>query len=168
MHGMSHNVELDLLDGMRFRVQTGSGHAIEIDASAEVGGADTGARPMELLLAALAGCEAMDTISILRKMRQDVTSYRVAAHGVTAPEHPKKYTSIAIIHRLGGRAIAEANVRRALLLSMARYCPVFATIAPAVPVSVSYEILDEGGAPVVKGEVRLDDAEPPADPRPGR
>jgi putative redox protein len=162
---MANSVSVELVEKMRFRVRTGSGHEIEIDASADVDGGDGGARPMELVLASLAGCAAMDVISILRKMRQDVSSYGVVARGEAAPEHPKKYVAIELVHRVRGRGIGEANVRRAIYLSMSRYCPVFAMIAPSVPVTVRYEISDDagqrpGGGPVSSGEVRLEDAEP--------
>lgn len=163
---MPHTVDLELLDGLRFRVRTGSGHEIEIDSGDEAaGGGDGGARPMELVLASLAGCAAMDVMSILRKMRQNVASYRVSTSGERAQEHPKKYTTIEIVHRLAGTGIGEPNVRRAIFLSMSRYCPVFAMVAPSVPVRVRYEISDAAGTMRVTGEIRLDDpdlAEAPA------
>jgi putative redox protein len=162
---MANDVSLDLIEKMQFRVRTGSGHEIVVDASPDVGGEDAGARPMEFVLASLAGCAAMDVIAILRKMRQDVVEYSVGAHGETATEHPRRYVSIELTHRLRGAHVAEANVRRAISLSMSRYCPVFAMIAPSVPVTVRYEI-ERGGAPAVRGEVRLDEPElPEPEPR---
>lgn len=155
---MSNESNLQLLEGMRFRVRTGSGHEITIDASADAGGVNAGPRPMELQLAALAGCASMDVISILRKMRQDVTAYDCHAAGETASEHPKSYTRIVVTHRLRGRGIAEANVRRALYLSISRYCPVFAMLSPGVAIGVRYEIRDEAGSSAVKGEVGLEEA----------
>jgi putative redox protein len=56
-----------LMEGMRFMAESSSGHIVNMDASLEHGGADLGCRPMELLLVGLAGCTAMDVISILRK-----------------------------------------------------------------------------------------------------
>lgn len=66
-----------LVDGMQFAVDTGSGHSFIIDAVPDVGGQNTGARPMELMAASVAGCTAMDVISILRKMQQKVTGLQV-------------------------------------------------------------------------------------------
>jgi len=154
---MANETTLTLLDKMQFRVRTRSGHEITIDASADVGGEDAGPQPMELQLAALAGCAAMDVISILRKMRQEVTAYACHTAGETANEHPKRYTGIVVTHRLWGRGVAEANVRRALGLSMSRYCPVFAMLSPGVPITVRYEIGDEAGGALVIGEVGLDE-----------
>jgi len=154
---MVNEATLHLLDTMRFRVRTGSGHEMTIDASPDVGGVNAGPRPMELQLAALAGCASMDVISILRKMRQEVTAYACHAAGETASEHPKRYTHIVVTHRLRGRGIVEANVRRALHLSMSRYCPVFAMLSPGVPITVRYEIEDKAGGALAAGEVGLDE-----------
>jgi putative redox protein len=164
---MAHDVSAELMTGMRFCVRTGSGHEVEIDASTDVGGVNAGPRPMELLLAALAGCGAMDVISILRKMRQQVTSYRVEAHGEQAVEHPRTYVQIDLVHNIAGDGIVERDARRAILLSMSRYCPVFATIAPSAPIAVRYKIADRAGRPSVEGEVRLDDTGPEPPTRPG-
>jgi len=65
-------------DGLRFIARAGSGHSIVLDT----GAGDTGMRPAELIPVALAGCSAMDVISILRKKRQPVTRYEVRASGV--------------------------------------------------------------------------------------
>src|SRR5215471_14997954 len=81
-----------LMEGMRFMAESGSGHIVNMDASVEHGGADLGFRPMELLLIGLAGCTAMDVISILRKKRQEVRGYTVAVSGVRAETDPKVFT----------------------------------------------------------------------------
>lgn len=159
---MAKDVSLDLLQQMQFRLRTGSGHDLTIDATPDVGGAGGGPGPTELLLSALAGCAAMDVISILRKMRQEVTSYRVEAHGEQAKTHPRKFTSIVITHRLSGAAVHEANVRRAIALSMARYCPVYAVLAPTVQIQERYEIADPAGGPPVTGIADPAEAAPDA------
>ena len=64
-------------EGMRFQGKVGSGHSIVLDD----GNGDMGVRPAELIPLALAGCTAMDVISILRKKRQLVTRYEVRAEG---------------------------------------------------------------------------------------
>jgi putative redox protein len=152
---MAGDVTLTLIDKMQFRLHTGSGHDLVMDASSDAGGESAGPRPMELILAALGSCAAMDVISILRKMRQGVTAYEVTAHGEAAVEHPQVYTSALVIHRIAGRELIEANVRRAIFLSMSRYCPVFAMLSPTVPITVRYQIADAGGAAVASGEISL-------------
>jgi putative redox protein len=156
---MARDVTLTLDEGMRFRARTGTGHELLLDASGDAGGVNAGPRPTELVLVALGSCGAMDVVSILRKMRQEVTAYEVSAHGETASEHPKRYVRIELVHRLTGPALSEANVRRAIHLSMSRYCPVFALLAPAVPIAVRYEIRETADGIMSSGEVRLEEAE---------
>ena len=146
---------LHLVDELRFTGTTPNGHMVELDSHSD--GPPTAATPMQLQLVALGGCTAMDTISILRKMRQDVTSYDVRLSAERADEHPRVYTSILMTHELRGRAIVEANVRRAIQLTMTRYCPVFAMLYPKVDIRERYEITDDDTGVVVAGEVSRED-----------
>jgi putative redox protein len=117
------------LDGeLRFAVRTGSGHALRMDGGDEIGGGQAGATPMELVLVGLAGCAGMDVISILRKMRQDVTGYELRVRAEQAETHPRVYTAITVEHHIAGHALVEALVRRAVELSHGRYCPVGAML----------------------------------------
>jgi putative redox protein len=149
---------LRLKDELRFTATTASGFEIELDSAVDPDAAVAAPSPMELQLVALGGCTAMDVISILRKMRQDVTSYEVGLTHTRAPEHPTVYTSVQIQHRLRGSGIAEANVRRAIALVMTRYCPVFAMLYPKVAITERFEITDEQTGAVVAGEAAAEDA----------
>jgi putative redox protein len=140
---MASRVTLSLVDGLKFDVHMQGGHALRIDTNEPGAGGDTGPGPMQLVLVALGGCGAMDVISILRKMRQDITTYDVSITADRATEHPKIYTHATVTHRFRGRDLDEANVRRAIYLSIARYCPVFAMLSPTVDIRVAYEITDE-------------------------
>ena len=82
---------------MAFSGVTPSGHEIIMDAAAEVGGQNTGARPTELLLYAVAGCTGIDIISILKKMRLDPSSFHMEVKGDRAEVHPKRFTDIQFI-----------------------------------------------------------------------
>ena len=70
--------------GFSFTATADSGFELPLGVSSEAGGADDGFRPMELLLVGLAGCTAMDVISILEKKRQQVTSFEVKTQGQRA------------------------------------------------------------------------------------
>jgi putative redox protein len=113
---------------------------------------------MELQLVALGGCTAMDTISVLRKMRQDVTAYDVRITSERAAEHPRVFTSILMTHEIRGRNVSETNVHRAIELTMIRYCPVFAMLHPTVDVRERYEITDDDSGAVTSGDVVPADA----------
>lgn len=117
------------LEGMAFNVRTGSGHTVALDATPDHGGRGKGPSPMEMLLMGLAGCTGMDVIALLRKMRQDVTSYEVHVSGIQAEEHPRLYTSVDVEHRVRGRGLDRAMVERAVNLSATRYCPASATLS---------------------------------------
>jgi len=60
------------LDKMAFETDI-NGHKIIIDAEPGVGGENRGPRPKLFMLSALGGCTAMDVVSILKKMRVDLT-----------------------------------------------------------------------------------------------
>ena len=130
------NVRAVLTGDMRFDIDTDSGHRIVVDT--EEGNA--GARPMELLLVALAGCTGMDVISILRKKRQDIVNYEVHIHGLRAEEHPKVYKEITIEHILSGHNIQENAVQRAIQLSKEKYCGVGNTLDKTANITQTFTI----------------------------
>ena len=118
------------LDGtaLRFVARVGSGHMLVLDDA--IG--DTGPRPAELIPVALAGCTAMDVVSILRKKRQEVTRYEVRAEGIQADDHPNEFTRIDVLHVIDGPAVDVEAVRRAIELSATKYCSVGATLASGI------------------------------------
>ena len=139
-----------LVDGMQFVAETPSGHSLTIDAAPDVGGRDSGPRPMELVAAGLAGCTAMDVISILRKMQQKVTGLKVHANGQQATDHPHRFTAIHIEYTLIGYGLSEANVARAIQLSETKYCPAMASLRPGAPITSSYTIVEAGPETMTK------------------
>ena len=132
-----------LQHGMEFQAESGSGHTVIMDASLPDGGADAGFRPMELLLVGLAGCTGMDVISILRKMRQDVTGYDVRVTGTRAETHPMVFTDIVVEHHITGRHIDPAAVARAIELSETRYCGAGAMLGKVAHLRHSYRVTEE-------------------------
>ncbi len=95
---------------------------------------------MELIAIGLAGCTAMDVISILQKKRQDVTAFETRVHARRAVEHPKVFTNIQIEYIVEGRKIDPAAVERAIELSETKYCPAQAMLAKAVKIDHTYTI----------------------------
>ena len=117
---------------MAFHASSDSGFRLNLDTVLEQGGDESGFRPLELLLIGLAGCTAMDVISILLKKRQDVTGFEVHAHADRAQEHPKVFTTVTIEYILTGHNIDPAAVDRAVELSEKKYCPAQAMLEKAV------------------------------------
>ena len=124
--------------------RTVGGDRIVMDADPPHG-SGSAAGPVETLLAALAGCTAMDVRSILRKKRQAMTWYEIDVSGERATEHPKVFTSIRVEHRVRGRVEPEA-VRRSVELSATQYCPISAMLSASAPIEHRYRLESEDGA----------------------
>lgn len=136
--------ELKWVDGLMFVCSSGTGHSLVIDGDPEVGGTDSAPRPTELMLMALGGCSAMDVISILKKKRQPVEGFEIKVTGQRADSHPKKFLKMHIEYIIKGKGIQEEAVKRAIELSMQKYCSVKATLEPTVEISYSYQIQIKG------------------------
>lgn len=135
-------------EGLRFDATTGSGHQLVLDSR----DGDAGPRPAELLVVALAGCTAMDVISILRKKRQPVTDYAVRVEGLQREEHPSAFLAFRVRHSVHGAVDVEA-VRRAIELSATRYCAVGATLSSgALTIHHGY-VIERPDGEIVTGEV---------------
>lgn len=133
-------VALELQEGMRFHAVGEDGVMMTLDSSADFGGSHAGLHPMELLLAGLGGCTAMDVLSILRKKRQEVTGYRVNVFAEQATTYPHVYTAIHIHHIIIGRQISPEAVRRSIELSETKYCPAYAMLSKAAPITSDFII----------------------------
>jgi putative redox protein len=131
---------VQLVDGMTFIAESGSGHAIAIDAAPEVGGRDVGARPMEVVLMGTGACSAIDVVHILRKSRQAITGCVVELDGDRAAEDPKVFTRIHFHYVVTGRGLAAAQVERAIKLSQEKYCSATAMVAKTATVTSDFEI----------------------------
>jgi putative redox protein len=120
-----------------------SGHAQVIETDSNRNRAAT---PMELLLLAAGGCTGVDVISILKKKRQHVTSYRIEVHGDRREEFPRAYTRLYVKHIVTGHGVSEQAVAQAIQLSDQKYCSVAATVRGSAEIVTSYEIIEESSA----------------------
>ena len=117
-----------LVEGMRFVGKGDSGHEVHMDASPKVGGSDSAARPLEVLFCALGGCTGMDVVAILRKMKTEPSSLRIEIQDERASEYPKVITELHLVYRVTG-AVPEENLKKAIDLSLSKYCPISNTLA---------------------------------------
>jgi putative redox protein len=129
--------------GMSFTGSADSGFDITLGTDPSVGGDNDGMRPMELILTGLAGCTAMDVMSILSKKRQKISGFEVRAHADRADEHPKVFTAIHLHYVVRGEGIDPAAVERAMELSETKYCPAQAMLNKVAPITMTYEVIDE-------------------------
>lgn len=126
---------------LQFTGTADSGFALRMDSHAS---AETGASPVEMVALALAGCTAMDVISILRKQKQDVSSFDVKVHAERATDYPRVITSAILEYVVVGRGVAEHALVTAIDRSLQKYCPVHAMLKRAFPIETRYSIFEAG------------------------
>ncbi len=124
--------------GLTFTGVADSGHPIQLTGDSSVNAPG----PMELVAISLAGCTAMDVISILKKKQQDVTNFEVHVQADRSEEYPKVYTKAVMEYVVSGRGVDESALLRAVELSMTKYCPVHAMLSRAFPIEVHYAIYE--------------------------
>lgn len=125
---------------MCFEAQAESGHKILLDLPEKSGGEDKGPRPGELVLVSLAGCTAVDVVSILKKMREKLDGLEVVVKSESAEQHPKVLKKVQIGYNLKGGNLKEDKVKRAIELSMEKYCSVKAMLERTAEITYSFTI----------------------------
>ena len=122
-----------------FQLKNERGHVVELDSRAEFGGSDLAPSPMELLLMGVAGCSAIDVISILKKQRQEITSYKTEVEGIREQiEEAKPFKEITVTIFLEGN-INEEKALKAAQLSFEKYCSVSKTLEPTA--TIHYKVV---------------------------
>jgi len=118
------------------------GNKIQMDAGPADGGHELGMRPMQLLLAAFGGCSAIDLIGILRKQREPLQDLKITVTGEREKGVvPALYTGVHAHFRLFGKIDPE-NARKAVSLSVDKYCSVAKTLEKTAKVTHSFEIVN--------------------------
>jgi putative redox protein len=120
-----------------------SGHAITLETDGKRNSAPT---PVELLLMGLGACTGSDVVSIMRKKREKITSYRVEVHGRRRETEPRGFSNIEVKHIVRGHNVSAKSLEQAIELSGTKYCSVAATLRPAAEIKSSYEIIEEVSA----------------------
>jgi len=137
---MSVTINLSRVNGdFGFEAADQNGHTVKMDTSLESGGTNFGVRPMQMLLMGLGGCSAIDVISILKKQRQEVTDYKMVINGDReAGVEPSLWKDIDIEFHIYGD-VDEDKAKRAVELSLGKYCSVSATLAKA-GAGINYQV----------------------------
>jgi putative redox protein len=94
--------------------------------------------PVEMLLVAGASCTGADVVGILEKMRVVLRTLDIEAEGTRREDFPRRFTAIHFRFRVGGEGVDEAKMRRAVDLSLEKYCSVMASLAPDI--RVTYDV----------------------------
>jgi len=128
------------VDGMMFVGESGSGHAVVMDAAPAVGGRDLGIRPMEMLLLGMGGCSSIDVMMILKKGRQAVTDCWVELEAERAETDPKVFTRIHAHFVVTGRGLDPNKVERAIALSAEKYCSASVMLGAMAAITHDFEV----------------------------
>ncbi len=131
------------VENVCFMAESGSGHAMIMDGSPDIGGRNLGPRPMELLLMGAGGCTSVDVVMILRKSRQDVTGCEVEVSAERADDHPKVFTRIHMHFTVRGRGLKPEVVERAIKLSAEKYCSASIILGKTAEMTHDFEIIEE-------------------------
>jgi putative redox protein len=115
-----------------------SGNTVMIDHS----GMETvqGVSPMELLLMGVGSCSAIDIIAILKKQRQNITSYKVEVTGERYElDDSKPFKFMHVLVKLEGD-INPDKAQKAADLSFDKYCSVSKSFDKCVEITYSIQI----------------------------
>lgn len=110
------------------------GQAISMD-----GNLKNGMSPKALLLSGVAGCSGVDVVDILQKMRVPFSKLEVIAAADQTEEHPRVFKEINITYRLDFDPAEEEKVRKAIDLSLEKYCGVAAMLRKNSPIHYQLE-----------------------------
>jgi putative redox protein len=129
------HVRLEQIGAAAFEATGGTGGKLIVDGSPEIGGEGRGMRPMELLLASVASCSAMDVVKILRQQKQPLEHLRIEIEGERSEAVPSPFTSVKLVFIARG-AVDDNKLQRAVSLSVEKYCSAVATLGD---VTVTWE-----------------------------
>ena len=124
-----------------FRAFNADGHFVDIDdATAYEDGKGHGVGPMQMLVMAIGGCSGVDIVSILKKGRQEINAFHIDVTG-TKPDgvSPSIYEHISVVFHLEG-TLEEGRVKRAVELSIGKYCSVARTLEKSATIEYGYSI----------------------------
>ena len=117
-----------------------SGISIQTDGIPPEGEESKGMRPMELMLVGIGSCSSIDVVDILQKQRQELEDIQITVNAERETGNPPRlFTKIHLHYILKGN-LDEEKVKRALDLSMNKYCSVAKIIEKTAEISYSYEI----------------------------
>ncbi|WP_159022196.1 OsmC family protein [Formosa sp. L2A11] len=121
---MTHLVTTQWKKNVQFESDNPSGKTVLIDLGADNGGKGDGLRPKALMLTALAGCSGVDITPMLEKMKVEIDDFKIVIEGHLTEEHPKYYHLVTVDYHFYGTDLNEVKIKRAVDLSVDKYCGV--------------------------------------------
>src|SRR4051812_14638533 len=135
-------IELSRLnDGFHMEAENEQGNTIQMDASPDIGGTNQGMRPMQLLLAAMGGCSAIDIVNILKKQKQELKDIKITVTGEREQGAiPSLFTEVHAHYKLFGDLNPD-KAEKAVSLAVDKYCSVAKTLEKTARITYSFEII---------------------------
>lgn len=109
--------------GLTFESDNPSGKLVKMDTNVE-GRERDGLSPKAMMLSSLAGCSALDVISTLDKMKEEIDDFKIEVSGELTDEHPRYYHSVVVDYHFYGTDLNKKKCERAVNLSVEKYCGV--------------------------------------------
>ncbi len=125
------------VEGMQFVGTDSGGHSVVLSGDDQ----QSGVRPSEMLLVALASCTAVDVVEIMAKKRKPLSALEIVISGERDPDPPWPYRRIDVNYRLSGEGLTEKAVSQAIQLSSEKYCSVAATVRGVAEIRTQFEII---------------------------
>lgn len=119
----------------QFKSYHGS-HEIKIDGKRENG---FGAKA--LLLSATAACSGIDIVDMLKKMRVQFSELEIETEAEQTEEHPRVFKDIYITYKIKTDKANEEKVKKAIELSLDKYCGVSAMLKKNSPIHYKLQLL---------------------------
>ena len=135
MPGETKRIILEWEEALRFRGGEPGGPSVLID-----GGNAEGPGPMLTLLLAAAACTGSDVVVVLKKMRVSFSTLRIEVSAVRRETEPRRYVSLHLDYSLTGAGIDPAKVRRAIDLSLEKYCSVIHSLASDIAITYALSL----------------------------
>ncbi|MGH7509503.1 MAG: OsmC family protein [Gemmatimonadales bacterium] len=101
---------------------------------------DVAPGPMLTLLLAAAACSGSDVVLILQKMRVQLRELRIDVTGTRRETDPRRYVAIHLDYQMAGEGMDQAKARRAIDLSLEKYCSVIHSLAPDIAITYAFTL----------------------------
>ena len=127
-------------EAFKMKAKNEDGKSVVLDASPEVGGNNDGLRPMQLLLASLGSCSAIDIVNIINKQKQRLEGIKITVNAEREKGSvPALFSEINIFFELSGD-INKQKAKNAIQLSMEKYCSVARILEKSCCINYDFEI----------------------------
>ena len=138
----NHTITTTWINNVLLELDNPHGNYVMMEPDSNFGGTNQGLNPKALMLSSLAGCTALDVLSLLKKMRVDLDNFNIVVNGELTEEHPKYYDRVSIDYYFTGIDLNEEKIKKAVTLSEERYCGVIKMFRAFADISINIHLKD--------------------------